>query len=451
MFIESIFPLSMFVILAFVILSGYPVAFVLSGVGILYGLLGLLMNQFEWIHFFNIAPRIWGNIAASQILVAVPLFIFMGTILEKTNIAKELLESLQVLFKKIPGGLGIAVILMGTIMATTTGIVGASVVMLSMMALPTMMKVGYKPSISSGLVASSGTLGILIPPSIMFVFMGQTLSISTGSLFKAAVIPGLILSLAYMIYVLISALFKPQNFQAKTHMIENKLRLKDICISILSPVFLMFMTLGSILLGWATPTEAAAIGSFGALVIAKLKKRLSKKYLNEIIDKTVHTNAMVFFILIGATIFTYIFRQLGGEASIHQLLEAMDLSPWGLIIFLMAIVFILGFFLDWLEISLIILPLFAPIILAQDFGHEALDQTTILIWFCVLVGLNLQTSFLTPPFGFSIFYLKGAIQDLLTNRQLYKGVVPFVFIQLMVLTSVLIWPEISLCLLDYLN
>ena len=444
--------LILFAVLAIALFCGYPVAFVLGGIAILFGAIGMLLDVFMPVQFFNLLPRIWGSAASNPILVAVPMFIFMGTVLERSGVANDLLHCLQVLLRRIPGGLAMSVTLMGTIMAATTGIVGASVVMLTLIALPAMMQRGYDKRLAVGTIASAGTLGILIPPSIMLVIMGDLLSVSVGSLFAAAVIPGLILSLLYLIYIGGMSFYKPELAPPLPRDVGPKTRgefWRMILKSFVPPTFLIVLVLGSIFGGWATPTEAAGVGAFGALLLAWFNKRLDLKSLKETIESAALTNAMVFFIFFGATLFSFVFRSLGGDEVVVDLLAKAGLNTgWEILIFMMVLVFVLGFFFDWIEICLIVLPVFAPVLQAVDFGAHLGEGGPILFltWFIIMMSVNLQTSFLTPPFGFTLFYMKGTVPKEITMAHIYRGIIPFVILQLVGLSLVIAFPELALWL-----
>ena len=449
--------LILFFVLAVALFCGYPVAFVLGGIAIFFGGLGILLDVFQPVQFFNLLPRIWGGVAANPILVAVPMFIFMGTVLERSGVANDLLHALQVITRRIPGGLAMSVTLMGTIMAATTGIVGASVMMLTLVALPTMLQRGYSKELAVGTIASAGTLGILIPPSIMLVIMGDLLAVSVGTLFAAAVIPGLLLSLIYLIYIGGISFLKPElapplpaDIGPKTSGEFWKMILK----SFFPPTLLITLVLGSIFGGWATPTEAAGVGSMGALFLAWMNGRLNMKSMRETIESAALTNALVFFIFFGATLFSFVFRALGGDDVVVDVLKAAGLDTgWEVLIFLMVLVFILGFFFDWIEICLIVLPVFAPVLTKVDFGAHIGGGGPIvfLTWFIIMMSVNLQTAFLTPPFGFTLFYMKGTVPPSVTMGHIYRGIVPFVILQLIGLTLTIVFPELALWLPRYVG
>jgi tripartite ATP-independent transporter DctM subunit len=440
----------MFLALTVVMFVGYPVAFVLGGVALAFAALGMYFDVFRAVQLGSLIPRIWGQAVQNQVLIAVPMFVFMGTILEKSGIADELLKALQVLTRRVPGGLAMSVTLMGTIMAATTGIVGASVIMLTLIALPTMLERGYSKELSVGTIASAGTLGILIPPSIMLVIMGDLMSLSVGTLFTAAVVPGVVLAGLYVIYSGIFAKLRPWSApslsdddapQSRAELWRLVLR------SFLPPAFLIFVVLGSIFGGWATPTEAGGTGCAGALLLAAFNRRLNLAMLREVIDQAALTNALVFFIIFGATLFSFVFRALGGDDLVAELLQAAGIDTgWKILIFVMALVFVMGFFFDWLEICLIVLPIFAPILRQVDFASHLGDNHDFIVWFVVLIAVNLQSAFLTPPFGFALFYMKSTVPPDVTLRHIYTGIIPFVILQVIALAACIAWPEIVLWL-----
>ena len=441
-------PILMIVSLGILIFSGFPVGFVLGGVGLFFGLLGYALDVFSFVEFFNLVPRIWGGVAENLVLVAVPMFIFMGTMLERSGVAEDLLKCLQILLRRVPGGLAIAVTLLGTIMAAATGIIGASVVMISLLALPVMLERGYSKELATGTIAASGTLGILIPPSIMLVIMADLLSISAGKLFYAALLPGLVLSGLYLVYIMTYSAMRPEAAppmsKAEAGLGRGGLWLM-VLRSFLPPVFLIVLVLGSIFGGFATPTEAAGVGAFGTILLAALNRRLTLPALRDVVQRSGATVAMIFLVVIGATAFSYVFRSLGGDDVVTDMIESLGLGPWGLLILLMAIIFLLGFFFDWLEIILIIMPVFAPIIVALDFGgHVA--SADIIYWFAILIAVNLQNSFLTPPFGFALFFMKGVAPPEVHLDHIYRGIVPFVILQLIGLALVIAFPGIALWL-----
>ena len=447
MYFEDYLPIMMFAALAILLFSGFPVGFVLGGVGLAFGFIGMYFDVFSQIELFNLVLRIWG-IADNLVLVAIPMFIFMGTMLERAGVAADLLHCLQVLLRRTPGGLALAVTVMGTILAATTGIIGASVVMISLMALPVMIERRYNTELATGTIAASGTLGILIPPSIMLVIMADLLGRSVGTLFVAAVFPGLILSGLYFAYIFTLCRLKPEfapplpkemGPQTPGELFLLLMR------GFIPTVFLILLVLGSIVLGWATPTEAAGVGAGGAVLLAVINRKLTWKVLKEVVERTAITNGMIFFLFVGATAFSYVFRSLGGDDLIEDLIYALGVGPWGILFILMGVAFLLGFFFDWIEITLIVLPVFAPILAGLDFG-EHLPRAEVVYWFAILLAVNLQTSFLTPPFGFALFYMKGVAPPEVKIQQIYRGIIPFVMLQLVGLGLVIGFPEIAMWL-----
>ena len=436
----------MFLVLTFIMFCGYPVAFVLGAIGIIFGYIGVLLGVFNVVQFANLLPRIYGQGVENQVLVAVPMFIFMGTVLEKSGVAEELLKCLQVLFRRLPGGLALAVVLLGTIMAATTGIVGASVVMLTLIALPVMLDRGYSKELSVGCIAASGTLGILIPPSIMLVIMGDLMQISVGLLFAAAIIPGLIMSSTYLVYIMILAFLKPHlapPLGAHEGPQNASELLRMVLVTFAPPAFLIVLVLGSIFGGFATPTEAGGVGCFGALLLAARAGRLNFRAMKEMVENSAQTCGLVFFILFGATLFSYVFRALGGDDVVVEILKHFGIDTgWETLIFVMAMAFFMGFFFDFLEILLILLPVFTPILAKATFPGFIDDPKLITLWFGMLLAVNLQTAFLTPPFGFALFYMKGSVPPSVTMGHIYRGIVPFIMLQLIALAICMYWPEV---------
>mgnify|MGYP003575081683 CR=1 FL=1 len=441
-------PIFMFVVLAALMFTGYPVAFVLGGTALIFGMIGYALDVFTFIEFYNITARIWGSVAENPVYVAIPMFIFMGMMLEKSGIATDLLYCLQVLLRRVPGGLAISVTLLGTIMAATTGIVGASVIMMTLLALPVMLARGYQPELATGTIAASGTLGILIPPSIMLVILADLLAVSVGELFMGALIPGLILSGLYVAFILLICAIKPrlapplgdhEGPSSAGALFSLVLR------GFLPAVFLIVLVLGSIFFGWATPTEAGGVGAFGAILLAYMKGNLKLPILREVLEQSARTNVMIFMIFLGATAFSYVFRSLGGDDMISAFFEELGIGPAGIIFIMMFVVFLMGFFFDWVEIILIILPVFVPILETLDLGTHVAKED-FLVWFAILLAVNLQTSYLTPPFGYALFYMKGAKIPGITMLHIYRGIVPFVLLQLTGLLIIVMFPSLVLWL-----
>ncbi|WP_226577186.1 TRAP transporter large permease [Acuticoccus sediminis] len=439
--------LSMLAVLMVLLFTGFPVAWCLAGVGLVYAGLGMLLDVFNPMQLFLVVSRIWGGVAENLVLVAVPMFIFMGVMLERSGVARSLLEILSILLRRVPGGLALAVVLMGTIMAATTGIVGASVVMLGMLALPVMAERGYDKPTTAGVIASSGTLGILIPPSIMLVIMADLLAIPVGDLFTGAVFPGLVLAGLYAIYIMVVGVLRPRAMPRETEPWRGSAG--ELVVLLLKgfvpPTLLVALVLGSIVMGWATPTEAAGVGAFGATVLAIVNRSLTPRLLTEVVCESALTNAMIFGILCGAAIFSYVFRAMGGDDAILETIAALDLHDWQLLALLMGIIFLLGFFFDWLEITLIILPVFRPIVMMLDLG-TMVPAESLLLWFAIIVAVNLQTSYLTPPFGPALFYLRQVGKDTLTLGEIYRGIIPFTLLQLLALVLCIAFPALVLWL-----
>ena len=425
----EIWALVMFAVLMLLLLLGYPVAFTLAAVALGFGWV------FVGLDVFALLPmRIWG-IMTNFTLLAVPLFIFMGLVLEKSGLAEDLLETMGLLFGKIRGGLAVSIVLVGALLAAATGVVGATVVTMGVIALPTMLKYKYSPTLATGTIAASGTLGQIIPPSIVLILLGDVIGVPVGRLFMGAVVPGLVIVALFLLYIGWKAWQHPEAAPALPE--STRLSLSRILSSLLPPLFLIFMVLGSIFMGIATPTESAAVGAVGALILALIHKRLSLKSLNESMQQTLRLTSMVFLILLGATAFGMVFQVMGGDDLMHEIFTALPGGQWGFIAFSMLLIFALGFFLDFIEICFVVVPILAPI--ASFFGID-------LLWFAVLIAVNLQTSFLTPPFGFSLFYLKAVAPPEIPIQTIYKGILPFVFLQILALILIASWPQLTLWL-----
>lgn len=424
--------LAMFGVLFLLLLAGYPVAFTLGAIALAFG------SIFLGFDFFNLLPlRIWG-IMTNFTLLAVPLFVFMGVLLEKSGIAEELLDTMGRLFGKVRGGLAISVVVVGALLAATTGVVGASVVTMAVIALPCMLKRGYAPSLASGTIAASGTLGQIIPPSIILILLGDVIGVPVGELFIAATIPGAMLISGYILYIAWVAWHKPELAPAlnNNETFDSGLAI-SVIKSLLPPLFLIIAVLGSIFFGVASPTESAAVGALGALLLAALHKRLTLPSLQQAMQKTTRLTSMVFIIFIGATAFGLVFVGMGGDKLILDIFSSLPGGKWTFLVLSMLLIFLLGFFLDFIEICFIVVPVITPVAI-----HMGLDP----LWFALLIALNLQTSFLTPPFGFSLFYLKASAPPSLKLQSIYKGIVPFVVIQVIVLGLLIAFPQISLWL-----
>ena len=417
--------LLLFILIFICILSGVQVAFVLGGLSVIIGYLFIP-------DFFDLLPmRVMGTMQ-NVVLLAVPLFVFMGLMLEKSGLAESMLNTMSALFGRIRGGLAVSVILVGALLAASTGIVGATVVTMGLISLPTMLKNNYQVELATGTIVSSGTLGQIIPPSVVLVLLGSVLNVSVGDLFKAALWPGVILVVAYMAYILIISYVKPE--VAPLHAQEAKVDISvgQVLKAFLLPLLLILAVLGSIFTGIASPTEAAAVGAFGAILLTLSQGRLNLKVLKDVMQGTTHLTSMVFLILIGATTFALVFRGLGGDRFLIELIETSNLSAPMFLVLVMVVVFLLGFFIDFIEIIFIVVPVVAPIFIAYDMD---------LIWIGILLALNLQTSFLTPPFGFSLFYLKGVCPPEVKTAQIYRGVIPFLIIQVIILAIAIVAPH----------
>ncbi len=449
---ENYLVVAMFLSFIALLFTGFPVAWVLAGVGIGFGgiawftdnVMGWTMTGLDYNTLGLLVGRIFG-IMDNWVLIALPMFIFMGLMLDKSGIAKKMMHSMQRLFGNVRGGLAITVALIGIILAASTGIIGASVVLLGVMSLPVMLKQNYDKALALGTISASGCLGILIPPSIMLVIMGDQLSIPILDLFMGAVFPGLILGFLYIAYILVYCKINPE--KAPLAADHREINFKDVLralYDIIPPAGLIFLVLGSIFMGIATVTEASGVGALGATLIAALYKNFNWKILKEVVINTMNTAAYIFAIFVGATIFALVLRECGGDQLIESALTGLGLGPNGLIIFVLVLVFLLGFFLDWIEISLIILPLLAPVISGLDLqinGFGVVDFPN-LTWFALLVAVTLQTSFLTPPVGFALFYLKGVCPPSVSMVDIYRGVVPFIILQLIGLVLVFLFPEL---------
>ena len=443
-------PLSMFVAVCLVLLTGYPVAFALGGTALLFAAGGILTGTFSPSDLSFVPNRLFGVIENST-LMAVPLFVFMGVMLEKSRVAEKLLSSMGQLFGPLPGGMGLAIILVGALLAASTGIVGATVVTMGLLSLPTMLRQGYQPQLSTGLICATGTLGQIIPPSIALVLLGDVLAnayqdtqlkqglwsldtVSVGDLFVGALIPGLILVGLYLFYVVAISLLKPQWAPAFAPADGERRSWRALLGGLIPPLLLIAAVLGSILTGKATPTEAAGVGAFGALLLGAANRHLNRTILGEVVRATSRVTAMVFMILIGASLFSLVFRGFGGEEAVHNLFAAMPGGVIGATVMVMLLIFLLGFILDFIEITFVVVPIVAPVLLGMG-----LDP----IWLGVMIALNLQTSFLTPPFGFALFYLRGVAPAEVKTTHIYQGVIPFIFIQLIMLGILALFPELA--------
>lgn len=445
---SDLLPLLMFAAVCAALMLGYPVAFTLAGVALWCAGIGIVTGHFDAQLLFAYPDRVYG-IMTNSTLIAVPLFVFMGVMLERSKLAEDLLENMAKACGRLPGGLAISVILVGALLAASTGIVGATVVTMGLMSLPTMLRRGYSPQLSTGLICATGTLGQIIPPSIALVLLGDILSssyqqaqlakgifnaapVSVGDLFVGAMVPGILLVAAYLLYVLCKGILQPQQTPAVRD--DAPVNAWQLCVSIVPPILLILVVLGSIISGAATPTEAAGVGAMAATLLALAKRQLCRNKLTAIVQDTAKITAMVFTILLAASVFSLVFRGLGGETMIEHFFDRLPGGAFTAMLVVMAVIFVLGFILDFIEITFVVVPLVAPALLAMG-----LDP----VWLGIMIALNLQTSFLTPPFGFALFYLRGVAPDEIATRTIYRGVVPFILIQLAVLALVALWPELA--------
>ncbi|MCB1732661.1 MAG: TRAP transporter large permease subunit [Halieaceae bacterium] len=439
--------LYMFATVCLLLMLGYPVAFTLAGTALAFAAGGILAGHFDPGFLAALPGRIFGTIGNTT-LIAVPLFILMGVILEKSRVAEELLGSMSSLFGSMRGGLGISVVVVGMLLAASTGIVGATVVTMGLLSLPSMLRSGYQPSLAAGTICATGTLGQIIPPSIALVLLGDILSnayqraqldmnifnpktVSVGDLFIGALIPGLLLVGAYILYLLVYARLKPDAAPAAE---VGHTNLAELLRGLLPPLLLILVVLGSILFGAATPTEAAGIGATGALLLALAKGQMNRQRMREVVVNTMEVTAMVFMILIGAAVFSLVFRGFGGEELIHEFFHSLPGGVAAATLVVMLVIFLLGFILDFIEITFVVVPIVGPILLAMGVDP---------IWLGIMLAMNLQTSFLTPPFGFALFYLRGVAPESLPTSAIYRGVVPFILIQILAMVALWYWPAMA--------
>lgn len=460
--LNQLMVLAMFLVFIIFLFAGIPVAYALIGVSLIFVVLGehvldehrkalsevieFKRTGINYKKMFVNAGRFFGGIVKNPVLVALPMFIFMGLMLDQSGVAQRMMRSMQVLFGALRGGLALTVMLIGIILAASTGVIGASVVLLGVMGLPAMMQQSYGKPIATGTIAASGTLGILIPPSIMLVIMSDQLSISLGDLFMGALIPGLILGALYIIFIVIYGLVSPKSMPlpANREPVTAKV-LFQVALSVVPPMLLILLVLGSIFFGLATPTEASGLGALGATMLALFSGKLNLRVFRDVSRQTLNTAGYIVGIFIAANFFAYILRRYGGDQIIENLVLGSFDSPYMIVAFILLIIFLLGFLLDWIEITLIIMPLMLPVILSLDLpvnGFNVVSDPSV-VWFAILVAVTLQTSFLTPPVGFALFYLKGVCPPGVTLGHIYKGVIPFVILQLIGLAIVFFWPELT--------
>ena len=442
--------LGLFLAAGLSLLAGFPVAFTLAGVALIFALIGILTGHFDPAYLSAFPSRVFG-IMGNETLIAVPVFVFMGVMLEKSRLADQLLQALAQLMRRMPGGLGLAVMLVGALMAASTGIVGATVVTMGLLALPTMMRNNYNPAIATGSICAAGTLGQIIPPSIVLILLADVLSnayqqaqlsmgifnpktVSVGELFAGALVPGLLLVSLYMVFLIGMAIFRPHSMPPVTKEVGEDVSFFNLMGLLAGPLLLIVAVLGSILFGLATPTEAASVGATGAMLLAFKQKQLSFATLRAVVYQSTRVSAMVFMILIGASLFSLVFRGYGGDEYVQSLLSGLPGGQMGALMVVMLVMFLLGFILDFIEITYVVIPIVGPILLAMGIDP---------IWLGVMIAINLQTSFLTPPFGFSLFYLRSVTPPEIPTTTMYKGVIPFIIIQLLMLALLAIWPTLA--------
>ena len=450
---HELMPVLLFVGVVVTLLAGYPVALSLGGTALVFALIGEVFGLFEPAFLEALPNRLYG-VMINETLIAVPLFVFMGVMLERSRVAESLLDTMAMLFGPLRGGLGISVTLVGMLLAASTGIVGATVVTMGLLSLPIMMRRGYSPSLAAGTICASGTLGQIIPPSIVLVLLGDVLSsayqqaqlemgvwspetVSVGDLFVGALVPGLMLVGFYILYIVGVAVFRPEAVPAmprEDRPVDGAALAWRVISVLIPPLFLVVAVLGSILGGFATPTEAASVGAVGALILAAARRRLTVSTLREVVRQTTMVTSMVFLIFIGAAIFSLVFRGFGGDDLVTEFLTGLPGAVVGAVALVMLVMFLLGFILDFIEITFVVIPIVGPVLLAMG-----LDP----VWLGVMMAINLQTSFLTPPFGFSLFYLRGVAPPGITTVHIYQGVAPFILIQLIVLGLLALWPSLA--------
>jgi len=447
---SGLMSLGLFVAAGLSLLAGFPVAFTLAGVALVFALVGVLTGMFDPAFLTAFPSRIFG-IMSNETLIAVPVFVFMGVMLERSKLADQLLQALAQLMRRVPGGLGLAVMMVGTLMAASTGIVGATVVTMGLLSLPTMLRNNYAPAIATGTICAAGTLGQIIPPSIVLILLADVLSnayqqaqlqlgifspktISVGELFAGALLPGLVLVGLYMLYLGVVAFVKPSAMPAVRQEAHEDVSLLKLLNLLAGPLLLIVAVLGSILLGLATPTEAAAVGATGAMLLAWKQQQLSLETLRAVVYQSARISSMVFMILIGASLFSLVFRGYQGDEYVQSLLTALPGGEAGALLIVMLVMFLLGFILDFIEITYVVVPIVGPVLLAMGIDP---------VWLGVMIAINLQTSFLTPPFGFSLFYLRGVAPPEVATSSIYKGVIPFIVIQVLMLGLLALWPALA--------
>lgn len=444
---EVLLPLAMLPALAVLLFTGYPVALVLAGVGLAFSGLAIAAGLMPVAALTNIPLRVWGSVDGNLIYPAVPMLLFMGVALERSGVAQDMLLCMRVLLRRMPGSLAVGVTILGILLAPAAGLIGASVSTLGVVALPTMLRQGYHPSFATGSVAAAGTLGIILPPGIMLFFLAQLMGVTMGALFLSTMLPGLGLALLFMIYYAVRATVSPA---LAPPMDREEVPFGNVALYVLRslflPVLLIATVLGSIIAGLATPTQSGTLGAAGGLVLMALHRRLTLANVHAVVAATARTTAMVFFIVIAAAVFSYPFRYLSGDELIAEMILSTGLGDWGVLLVILGIIFVLGFFIDWIEIAVITLPIFLPVLSDLDFAAYVGSNEMSLVWIAVLIALVLQTSFLTPPFGFSLFFVKGAAPPEVRLIDVYRGVVPLLALQALMVGLVMILPGLAVWL-----
>ena len=456
-FLLDYYAIFLFAAVIVTLFSGFPIAYTIGGTSTIFAILANNFGMFSWIEFFNVAQRIWVGTVENVLLIAVSAYVLMGAILQESGVARYLLRTMDYVLGRVPGSMALSVVAMGVVLAATTGIIGASVMILTLLALPELLKRGYHATLSTGVIAASATLGILIPPSIMLVIMGDMLAISVGELFFGALVPGLVLAALYMIYVgsvsVFSGDLKRRLNEAAANADDMDLggweAVKVVVLGLVAPAALIFAVLGSIFFGLATPTESAGMGVFGALLLSAAYGTFSWDMLYRSVSSAMRMIGMIFLLIFGASTFAYMFRTFGGDDIITSAIETTGLGSWSVLLIMLLVIFILGFVLDWMEILFIMIPILLPIFNILDFGDhvESIYST---YWIAILIAVCLQTSFLTPPVGFALFYLKSAAGNIVELKTIYKGIIPFVAIQIVCLAAIIIFPFLVTWLPGYM-
>ena len=441
----DVLPIVMLAALAVLLFSGLPVAVLLAGIGVLFSLIGVAIGEMPAAALYNIPLRMFGSIRGGLIFPAVVMLLFMGVALEKSGVARDMLLCLKMLLRRVPNGLAVAVILLGVLLAPAAGLVGASVVTLALIALPTMLAQGYRASVATGSVAAAGTVGIILPPAVMLFFLAGQFGVSIGHMLMATVVPGAILIGLYLAYYIISGMIRPPAAATEEDPYPATMRAWSgfIVRGLVMPFGLVALVLASIIFAWATPSQAGAVGAAGGVVLLILNRRLNWTIFLSVVQTTALLAAMVFFIIMAAAVFSYPFRYFGGDSVIAEALASLDFGPWGALLLIAGIIFILGFFIDWIEITVITLPLFMPVLIGLDFSSHAGEGPVAMLWMATIVALTLQTSFLTPPFGFALFFLKGAVPPGVGLGDIYRGIVPIVMAQIAGIALLLAFPKIA--------